>query len=1475
MGKSKQSKTKAGSSSISNKKCTCEHLYQCDCGNRPERPSRGHRWDQESQQWGGKGHKQKGGSGQTSMVGQEARVTEKGKTQLAQWQKLPSGILRDYCIKQKRPPPKFKELLNDKTKFKCRVICPDSKTNRDKDLILIPAKAVQNEEQAQEEAALLALLHLTPKLPHERKLPEPYRTTWLSAVSQQKSDATATRMKEKDKDINNSNSGNKIKTSNGTNGIHSNTGASSNTNLTLGTAFTSHSGKRKLADEKRKNRNARIHKHEAIRMANRDHPVFLSAKLRNSIQKILRGDFVDLLSNNNDEDDAALSKFDSDLQHYVEERLHQEGFTKRQARTVYEQKGKGKTTIDEEYWDQVYDDCLQWLCVHLEEDQLPEGFDPRGSTLEVVAAQNSTNTGGAGKNSGVASVIADKFGMDIQDASWLLQQQQNQQKDATTEKSLESIFWSQICKIANVHLSEENYESHGNENENKEMAQEEYEATEAMFQSDCASKTDKDGKSSTILIKTPEMMDIYFTFSPGIYPSVFPTSILFLGKWERPVGVSFHVKIAKFLSTLPLGDPMLFEIYGEAQNILQSLEDLPCLPLSTISVPKFIEKESSGAHSSSSLSKKITPIETTKAKSIRRRPRARSVFWSIPPKKTTPATSFCWSKSIERQRKSLPAWKARDSFLSKLSESCKSSRVLLVTGDTGCGKTTQIPQFILEENPISAKIVVAQPRRLAATGVAGRVAEERGENQPGKASVGYVVRGASAFSKDTRLLFCTFGILLRQLQSEGALDSITHIVIDEVHERNLDGDILMGLLRESLKTVPHLKVILMSATLDADRFAAYWGDAPRLHIPGRTFPVVDFMLEDVLQRTGYNPPKKKRKQVGFNYRPQNRRASPWNDSEKSDDEMDAVDEKDTSTTLKNTKDSEAKEPGVSLEERVKRVDQTSVDYFLLAFLVKYIVQSNEMGSDGSILVFLQGVGEISQAKTIVGNITKGMPILLLSLHGSLPPQEQSKIFRNTPGQIKVILSTNVAETSITIPDCTVVIDSCREKQSSYDPINRMPHLLDQFASKASLKQRRGRAGRVRSGKCYKLISKATFSKLNDDTAPEISRCALDQTLLSLLFLGAEDGSGRFLQKLLDPPSQISVNAAAASLQKMGALEQVQSGKLCLSPLGMHLAGIPAPPAIGKLLVMGSILGCRTGALAMAAGLSVGRSPFLRVDGRSNGEDKDKNQLILEERSKLFVTCGNSDHSMIAAAFMNWQNLPNGSGRRKWYCESLGLSFNGMRDIAQLVTQYGSSLSVSGFPSSIESDRNAQSWRVLRTCAIAAMAPEQLVRIFRPSTKYEDTAEGAKLKEGEAKGHKFYIRVDKGEDNIEAEKQSQERVFIHPSSNLFSVGTYGCPWLVFHSMIRTSKPFLRDATECSAYALLLFGGPLSVEARNSTIHIDGWVRLSANAKIGALIQGLRSKMDELLRKKIENPTMSISNTPEMQLIVKLVITDGLG
>ena len=833
---------------------------------------------------------------------------------------------------------------------------------------------------------------------------------------------------------------------------------------------------------------------------------------------------------------------------------------------------------------------------------------------------------------------------------------------------------------------------------------------------------------------------------------------------------------------------------------------------------------------------------------------------------------------------------------------------IVLPKDTGCGKTTQIPAFILEAAPKDAKIVVAQPRRLAATGVASRVANERGEDQPGTGSVGYVVRGDTAICNSTRLLFCTTGVLLRQLQSDNALACITHVVVDEVHERNLDTDVLLGVLKSCLQSNSHLRVVLMSATLDADRFARYWGsDTPRLHIPGRTFPVTDFMLGDVLSFTGYIPRKHGKKTKGYKRYQGARRSSPWDDSEKSDDE--------NADTQYEIQDSEASSHShnIPIEELVARVDECHVDNDLLGHLVKRLVMEKDSKDDGSILVFLPGAPEINKAMDSIRKIVGCLPIQLLPLHGGLQPKQQNLVFQPASrGYTKVILSTNVAETSITIPDCTIVIDSCRKKQSSYDPSNRMPLLVEKFTAKANAKQRRGRAGRVRSGTCYKLISKKTYDSLPEHGEPEIRRCALDQTLLSLMFLGVERGTGNFLQTLLDPPSKESVDAAIFSLQRLGAVT-AGDGNLSLTSLGLHLAGIPAPPAVGKskyrllllfpclvfpfacrpthlsfisfnstiVLIMGSILGCRSAGLAMAAGMSVGRSPFLRIDNRtSSGHDNEdeclanqKQRIVLEERTALFKMVGNSDHAMLAAVFLNWDAIHSGAADRKRYCEKLGLSIHGMRDLKQLVQQLDSSLATLGYVANEDADRNGKSWRIVRACATAALAPSQLVRVHRPVTKYAETAEGAVEKDGVAKELQFFIRVDSATGS-EQVSGKDERVFMHPSSFNFSVGSYSCPWLVYHELVRTSKAFLRDATECSAYSLLLFGGKLEVQASKGMILIDDWVRLAANARIGALIGGMRRKLDQLLAKKVEDPTFDLCNTVEMKIIVNLLISDGL-
>lgn len=485
--------------------------------------------------------------------------------------------------------------------------------------------------------------------------------------------------------------------------------------------------------------------------------------------------------------------------------------------------------------------------------------------------------------------------------------------------------------------------------------------------------------------------------------------------------------------------------------------------------------------------------------------------------------------------------------------------MLCVSGSTGCGKSTNLPQFILESAPSTCKIVVTQPRRLAATGVASRVAAERGEASPGVDSVGYVVRGDSALCSRSRLVFCTTGVLLRQLQSEGALNCITHIVVDEVHERHLDTDVVLGLLKKLLPQNPHLSLVLMSATMDADRLAAYWGpNTLRMEIPGRTFPVKDYTLEDVLSLIRYIPPKKGKKPSFSDVACCD--DDPISDEPESEDEDEPESEDEDEPDV-----CEELVSGIPVAELVKRVDEASIQYEILARLVKHLIEVKPSGDDGSILVFLPGAPEIVKAAEAIERQAGALPCYILPLHGGLQPKEQSKVFLpGSLGQTKVVLATNICQTSVTIPDCTIVIDTAKEKQSSYDPANRMPLLVEKFVSKADLKQRRGRAGRVRSGVCYKLVSKATISRLREHGEPEILRCALDQTLLSILYMGVEDGTGKFLETLLDPPTKASVDAAASNLEKIGAVDPRGSdGVLKLTPMGVHLAGIPAPPSVGK------------------------------------------------------------------------------------------------------------------------------------------------------------------------------------------------------------------------------------------------------------------------------------------------------------------------
>ncbi len=666
----KKGKTPANNSKTT-PKCNCQDPYKCECGNRPERPSKGHKWDPETQTWGGKGHKQKGASGQTASVAQKATTTAVGQTSVAQWQRLPSQLLQDYCKKNKRPFPKFE---NKSKNAKClyKVILPDGK-NAQKDLFFQPMHAVGNEEQAREEACLLALLSLTPNLPHERTLPEPYRTTWLHAIASVKEKPSSTTPTPEPSPTTPT-----VEPSTKTQK------AQASKELKLATTFTSKAEQKRLLEEKRKLKNQRMQRHEAIRRANKDHVVSMSAAMRRQIERLLRGEHVDwddVSSEEEEEEDPA----QDDLEFYVHDRLHREGFTRKQARTAFRQVEQSRVrdkhdSNNEDEWDVAFEEYLQWLLVNLDEDQLPEGIDPdKGNiTLDV----------------GVASTNAVPTGLGAQ---WGLSNAEVKLVQARVDGNLdfETSLWSMVVEKAGVTLPETELTDISPEQReiNKSMFQEEVEALEAIYSNDFKIQTQSSGLHVVEIVSCQGEMVLRVFIQEGSYPLVPPEKVWLTGNWgSRLVGSAYHMELVKFLADLPLGDPMIFELHGHAQMIFETLDDLPTQQLvDSISL-------NSNKKNSNSVQRleetKLDKVETFHMDTARHtRPREGKPFWCRLPSQTPEATPFPKiSTAMEMARKSLPAAKSRDEFLQLLRHAEESGRVLLLTGETGCGKTTQIPQ---------------------------------------------------------------------------------------------------------------------------------------------------------------------------------------------------------------------------------------------------------------------------------------------------------------------------------------------------------------------------------------------------------------------------------------------------------------------------------------------------------------------------------------------------------------------------------------------------------------------------------------------------------------------------------------------------------------------------------------------------------------------------------------------------------------
>ncbi|KAM6933986.1 putative ATP-dependent RNA helicase DHX34 [Xenentodon cancila] len=540
--------------------------------------------------------------------------------------------------------------------------------------------------------------------------------------------------------------------------------------------------------------------------------------------------------------------------------------------------------------------------------------------------------------------------------------------------------------------------------------------------------------------------------------------------------------------------------------------------------------------------------------------------------------SFGKLAKLRQEQKNLPIFQYRD----RIVELVQQNPVVVVAGDTGCGKSTQVPQYLLSAG--FNHIACTQPRRIACISLAKRVSFES-LNQYGS-KVGYQIRFETSRTTATKLLFLTEGLLLRQIQKDKSLAQYQVVIVDEVHERHLHCDFLLGVLRSLLADRPDLRLILMSATINIKLFSDYFNSAPVLQVPGRLFPI----------QVIYQP--------------------------------------------------------IPAEEQASRSEKLDPRPYLR--ILQGIDQRYPPEERGDLLLFLSGVAEIStiqEACQIYATHTRRW--IVLPLHSTLSLAQQDKVFDVAPpGVRKCIISTNIAETSVTIDGVRFVVDSGKVKEMSFDPKAKMQRLQEFWISRASSEQRKGRAGRTGPGVCYRLYAESDYNAFAPYPVPEIHRVALDSLILQMKSMGLGDPLSFVF---IDPPPTASIQTAVTYLRDQGALD-TRGG---LTSIGCLLAQLPVDVVIGKMLVLGSVFNLVEPVLTVAAALSV-QSPFLR--------SSQHNPDCATARQPLHSNQG--DPFTLLNAFNAWVEVKGerGGGSRKW-CRRRGLEEQRLYEMVNLRRQF--------------------------------------------------------------------------------------------------------------------------------------------------------------------------------------------------------------
>ncbi|XP_053330262.1 3'-5' RNA helicase YTHDC2 [Spea bombifrons] len=975
-------------------------------------------------------------------------------------------------------------------------------------------------------------------------------------------------------------------------------------------------------------------------------------------------------------------------------------------------------------------------------------------------------------------------------------------------------------------------------------------------------------------------------------------------------------------------------------------------------------------------------------------------------------------------RNSLPVFEKQEEIVRIIKE----NKVVLIVGETGSGKTTQIPQFLLDDcykNCIPCRIFCTQPRRLAAIAVAERVAAERGE-KIGQ-TIGYQIRLESRVSPKTLLTFCTNGVLLRTLMAgDSTLSTVTHVIVDEVHERDRFSDFLLTKLRDVMQKQPSINLILSSAALDVNLFLRYFGGCPVIYIQGRPFEVKEMFLEDILRSTGYTNKEmgkyKKEQQceekqkttltewyaakensakseihrqrsipdfaqendllddggdtvfsqlaekdvnclepwlikemdaclsdiwlcqdidafaqlfhliltenVSVDYRHSETSASPlmvaagrgflsqveqlismganvlskssngwtaldWAKRFGQNEVVDLLESYSASLDIGNLDESslvQTDSNNLSAEDREllkayhHSFDDEKVDLDLVTHILFNICQSSD---SGAILIFLPGYDEIVglrdrilfDDKRFADNTHRYQ---VFTLHSNMQTSDQKKVLKTPPAGIrKIILSTNIAETSITINDVVFVIDSGKVKEKSFDALNHVSMLKMVWISKASAIQRKGRAGRCRPGVCYRLFSRLRFQNMLEFQTPELLRMPLHELCLHTKLLAPINCPiADFLMKAPEPPPALIVRNAVQMLKTIDAMDTWED----LTELGYHLADLPVEPHLGKMVLCAVVLKCLDPILTIACTLAH-RDPFVLPTQAS-----EKRAAMLCR--KRFTAGTFSDHMALLRAFQAWQKARS-DGWERAFCEKNFLSQATMETIIGMRAQLLGQLRASGFVRARgggdirDVNTNSENWAVVKAALVAGMYPN-------------------------------LIHVDR--ENIVLTGPKEKRVRFHPTSVLSqpqykkippangqaaAVQALPTDWLIYDEMTRAHRiANIRCCSVVSSVTAVIFAGPARLpssalheptafravdSAPNdssdsetedktattlATLKLDEWLNFKLDPEAAGLLLQLRQKWHSLFLRRMRAPTKTWSQVDEatIRAIIAVLSTE---